>query len=80
MRTRAERRSNKQLLKIAARRLVRQTYGRNTEDLQHKMACNCDNLKMCGGDCCKNPRRSGWSKNHGWTRAEILAEYELKAQ
>ena len=78
MRTRAERRSNKELRKLAARRMVRQTYGQQTEDLQFKMACNCDNLKQCGSDCCKNPRRNGWSKNHGWTRAEILAENDLK--
>lgn len=39
---------------------------------------NCDNLKMCSCEMCRNPRRSGWRKNRGKTRKEIQADRDLR--
>ncbi len=72
-RTRAERRYAKETRKTAAKRMVRDVW-RQDESVQHQMACNCDNLKICRGDCCKNERRSGWRKAGGKTFRELLAE------
>lgn len=74
MRTKAERRHFKKVRQEAARRMVRDAWGSRDLSLQNQMACNCDNLKMCRGACCKNPRRSGWLKAGGKTAREQLAE------
>ncbi|MES2790892.1 MAG: hypothetical protein V4719_14875 [Planctomycetota bacterium] len=80
MRTRAQRRTTKEFLKVTARRIARQLSGRPNPELEHHFACNCDNLKMCGSPCCQNPRRNGWTKNKGKTRGEILIEDRLRGK
>lgn len=86
MRTKAERRHLKETRKAAARRMVRHKWSSfdyteaDIQGLAHQMACNCDNLKMCNGACCKNPRRSGWLKAGGKTHRELLVERIAKGK
>ncbi len=58
MRTRAERRYEKRLRKDRARVMVRHCWAENDRALEEIMARSADNLKVCGGECCCNPRHS----------------------
>lgn len=68
---RAIRRNQRINKRNKAERIVRDIWQDRSPALIEQMMCNCDNLKLCGKDCCKNPRRSGWSKASGRTRREL---------
>jgi len=71
---RAIRRNQKASKRNKAEKLVKEVWKEKTPDVVEMMVRNCDNLKMCNKDCCKNPRRSGWSKSKGKTRKELRDE------
>ena len=79
MRDRAFRRHHKKRMKKKARNLVRNIWGysHGDDELVENIVHNCDNLKVCPGDCCKNPRRSGWSPAKGKTIEEQIDELPI---
>ncbi len=77
--SRAIRRHQKEKKRKYAERLVLETWRYRTPSLLIDMIHNCDNLKMCRRDCCKNPRRSGWSKASGKTARELQDDVKEQA-
>lgn len=69
-RTRDYRRHHRARMRAKAARLVLEVWHSSPEVAQ-TMIKNADNLKICGGPCCKNPRRSGWTKAGGKTLKEL---------
>lgn len=76
---RAARRRQKISKQKKVENMVRNIWNNKNPSLLQDMIHNCDNVKICGKDCCKNPRRSGWSKAKGKTRKELqndISEYK----
>ena len=69
---RAVRRAAKERKRRYAAKIVLEVWREKHPAVLENMVHNADNLKICNGPCCKNPRRSGWLRARGKTRKELM--------
>lgn len=80
--SRATRRRQKFRMKSRARKIASEIWGNSgLPEVVKNLVKNCDNLKKCSCEVCRNPRRSKWAKRADkLTRQEKIAELSLREQ